>query len=258
LEIAKIEWLPKGYAHSRHVPNRKARMLQYTNERARLNLLPPSPNGASPSPETPLSALPSNRSDTASSTSRSSDATAVELDMEEGEEEGGKLSVLLDFGDSNDEPIASFVYDPDLLRAAVFPPLNGSTAVHRSKKRRRLDPSAPVKSPSPEDSADRTKPRSIILMGDDTYILQPDRPTSDAPHSRPSCTLRRMKSAQKFLLEGETILGTELDQEDLEFSPAGFRFRRPKSVVGDGVAGIMSPICRVQRWRYVFDEQTLS
>ena len=81
-------------------------MLQYTNERARLNLLPPLPNGASPSPETPLSALPSNRSDSASSTSRSSDATAVELDMEEGEEEGGKLSVLLDFGYSNDEPTA--------------------------------------------------------------------------------------------------------------------------------------------------------
>jgi hypothetical protein len=81
-------------------------MLQYTNERARLNLLPPSPNGASSSPETPLSALPSNRSDTASSTSRSSDVTAVELDMEEGEGEGGKLCVLLDFGVSSDEPTA--------------------------------------------------------------------------------------------------------------------------------------------------------
>ncbi|KAF9511248.1 hypothetical protein BS47DRAFT_1190440 [Hydnum rufescens UP504] len=259
LEIAKTEWLPKGYAHSRHIPNRKARMLQYTNERARLNLLPPSPNGVS-SPETPLSALPSNRSDTASSTSRSSDVTAVELDMEEGEGEGGKLSVLLDFGVSSDEPTASFVYDPDLLRAAVFPPPSGSTTIARPKKRRRLDPSETLKSPSPEDSTERPRPRSIVLIGDVTYILQPNHATSDVSHSRPTCTLRRIEAAKSHTpveeTDGESILGTELDQEDLEFSPAGFRFRRRRSVAGDGAPGIMSPMCRVQRWRYVFDERT--
>lgn len=102
-------------------------MKQYIAERARLNLIPASasstffstslPKALSPastasSPATPTRVLPSNRSDTASSWTRGSDSTLVELEMEEGEEEGGKLSVLLEFGEAKNGNLARYVVPP--------------------------------------------------------------------------------------------------------------------------------------------------
>ncbi|SRR5258708_2903492 len=100
-------------------------MKQYTAERARLNLIPASassalsspslPKAQSPaspgsSPATPTRVLPSNRSDTASSWTRYSDSTLVELEMEEGEEEGGKLSMLLEFGEDTNGSLARYAF----------------------------------------------------------------------------------------------------------------------------------------------------
>lgn len=107
--------------------------------------------------------------------SLSTEATAVELDLEDGEQEGGKLSVLLDFGPTpgankrtraGDIGSASFVYEPELVRTAVFPP---SAAIPPTtpptRKRRKLDNSRS----SPTEAA-KTPPkmRKIMLYGDST------------------------------------------------------------------------------------------
>lgn len=228
LEIERIQWLPvrisssilsrivthsfwslfwgncssqSGYAHSRHVPNRKARMAQYASERARLHLVPASNNsdqfipgtksansGESPVSQTSaLSDAPdgARASGGGSRRSLSTDATAVELDLEDGELEGGKLSVLLGFGAATGskrprrggtsaagggEGGASFVYDPDLVRVAVFPPppaVPVPAVVPPSRKRRKLDntgASSPVEIPESSPKAMRT----VLLYNDTT------------------------------------------------------------------------------------------
>ncbi|KAF8329574.1 uncharacterized protein EI90DRAFT_3063048, partial [Cantharellus anzutake] len=193
IEVASVEWLPAGYAHSRHVPNRKARMKQYAAERARLNLVPASastaasvlsptgsiqkslsPVSSASSPETASKVLPSNRSDTTTSSwTRYSDSTLVELEMEEGEEEGGKLSVLLEFGEAKNGDLASFVYHPDLVRSATFPSVESTAASSHShaparpppRKRRKVAQEETSPSPALEES-EKTRPRRIALMND--------------------------------------------------------------------------------------------
>lgn len=107
-------------------------MAQYVSERARMNLLPPSfsspsalptsntfastsLSSPSDSPVSRTSALTATtddrvpvdkktpRSSVLSRRSLSSDATAVELelDLEDGEREGGRLSMFMDFGSSS-------------------------------------------------------------------------------------------------------------------------------------------------------------
>jgi len=171
-------------------------MAQYANERARLRLLPPpseaivsdaaavssdSAPAGEHSPASQASALSDGsvgsgaHVDGISRRSSSTDATAVELDLEEGEQEGGKLSVLLDFGPASraskrsrtgDIGNASFVYDPELVRTAVFPPpVAIPAATPPTRKKRKLDTGVS----SPVEAAEPTpKMRTVILYNDTT------------------------------------------------------------------------------------------
>lgn len=136
-------------------------MAQYASERARLHLIPNAADTAGPSmhpdqsPISQASALSSSPK-SGSRRSLSTDATAVELDLEDGELEGGKLSVLLGFGaigskrargtdiGENEGGGASFVYDADLVRSAVFPPpvVLAPTVTPPGRKKRKLETGA--------------------------------------------------------------------------------------------------------------------
>lgn len=192
-------------------------MAQYASERARNNLLPPPSSTSSTippllstnSPIASSSAITSPASQSSvlsapdgtvrvralrgragagpSRRSLSTDATAVELDLEDGEQEAGKLKVLLDFGASasgsgskkrprssivgGGESSASFVYDAELVRAAVFPPTPFVVATPSTRKKRKLDTGAgaaasPVESGA--ESAGASRSRTILLYNDST------------------------------------------------------------------------------------------
>ena len=75
-----------------------------------MNLLPPPPAASENDLDIPhLLSVGRPRSDTSSTTSPYSDATAVELDLEDGEEDQSKLTVLLDFGVAKDQGRARYV-----------------------------------------------------------------------------------------------------------------------------------------------------
>jgi hypothetical protein len=176
-------------------------MAQYANERARLRLLPlieaTAPDAAAAamvhkrtphveehSPASHTSALSDGSisigsgmraGGSSSRRSLSTDATAVELDLEDGEQEGGKLSVLLDFGPTSsgvkrsrtDEGSSvSFVYDPELVRSAVFPPLAAApVTTSPTRKKRKLDAARSSPTEAPDTSP---KMRTVILLNDTT------------------------------------------------------------------------------------------
>lgn len=106
--------------------------------------------------------------------SLSTEATAVELDLEDGEQEGGKLSVLLDFGPTSsgakrlraDEgSSASFVYDPELVRSAIFPtPPIAPVTTSPTRKKRKLDNGRS----SPAEAPESPKKRTVVLFNDAT------------------------------------------------------------------------------------------
>jgi hypothetical protein len=222
------------------------------------------------------------RVDGISRRSSSTDATAVELDLEEGEQEGGKLSVLLDFGPASrankrprtgDIGNASFVYDPELVRTAVFPPpVAIPVTTPPTRKKRKLDTGAS----SPVEAAEPTpKMRAVILYNDTTtYTLEPNDASSSS--SRRTYTLRSSSppnthptdiSSSKAPLLTETVLATVLDEADIVFSNAGFRYRvktldddnddDEDTMMNDTDIGVgdMSDVRRVLRWRYAVDPE---
>ncbi|KDQ09791.1 hypothetical protein BOTBODRAFT_36783 [Botryobasidium botryosum FD-172 SS1] len=108
LEIVRTEWVEKGTAYALHRPNRKSRIAQYTQQRARLNLLPPQPpsladppaiNALPPFPSSAFrSGSPSSVSSSLVATPRDVSAGPVEMDLEDGEREGAMLNVVFGYG----------------------------------------------------------------------------------------------------------------------------------------------------------------
>lgn len=104
IEVVGIEWVKRGTAHSKHIPNRKARMAQYARQRARLNLAPP------PSVSVKNSPVLSRKHSPFLSPLSESD-TLVEQDAVE----VGKWSLVVGW-----EEGTGFLYDPDALKEAMF------------------------------------------------------------------------------------------------------------------------------------------
>lgn len=135
--------IQRGAAHSKHAPNRKARMAQYARQRARLNMAPaPSSRQSTRSPPTSfertdlLAASPLSDSYTMiDDRSTASGATVLDDDLRREAMEVGKWSVVFSWGSKEGGANAGFVYDPAALREAMFEP----GPLQESRKRPRAE-----------------------------------------------------------------------------------------------------------------------
>lgn len=246
LEVLSVDVIKRGAAHSKHAPNRKARMAQYARQRARLNMAPaPGSRQSTRSPPTSfertdlLAASPLSDSYTMiDDRSTASGATVLDDDLRREAMEVGKWSVVFSWGFKEGGANAGFVYDPAALREAMFEP----GPLQESRKRPRAE------------EHDVASSHSFMLENnDERYLVLPLKNEHDGPRSY-QVFAQPIKSTTP--LAASDPLVKEVTEKSVEFDKTGVSlwFGQPEQVE-PSAAMDDSPqrsgfYCRIKRWRF--------
>lgn len=250
LEVLSVDVIKRGAAHSKHIPNRKARMAQYARQRARLNMAPApesQPPTRSPLPSFErtdlLAASPLSDSYTMiDDRSTASGATILDDDMRREAAEVGKWSIVFSWGQKGSTERgadAGFVYDPAALREAMFE----SGGLQESRKRRRDE----------EDDVAQSSHSFVLENNDERYFVLPLKNDTDGPRSY-KVFAQPIKSTTPPLASDPLV--KEVTEGSVGFEKAGVSlwFGQPEPVE-QPTAVDDSPqrngfYCRVKRWRF--------
>jgi hypothetical protein len=309
MQIVGINWVEKGLAQSLHRPNRKTRMAQYAIQRKRMNLLPSGSesttapgainkdaanqpqqvsnltrnNAASSSPDPP-SSISSSRSSSLVNTPKTPTTLVldpgVEIELEEGEAERARLSVVFGFGQGSDElgitagatGGGSFVYEPNALRSAFF----SEEPWGRPVKKRRIEDN------EDEEKKVPTEWSMILENEDERYVVAPSlteqSSTTYTLSVIPTSTTKPAAKPDTSKTSAPQVLAQGLRERDVEFVEGGMfvwivtantnslpssEVKMDIDAVADiGTSGSLSRkrqqdgerkgwFCRVDRWRYM-------
>ncbi|KAG8987174.1 hypothetical protein FRB90_003562 [Tulasnella sp. 427] len=254
LEVLNVEIINRGTAHSKHFPNRKARMAQYAKQRARLNMAPAlTSQRHTRSPLHPTSferLVTSPLSDTHTvvddKSTASSGNTVLDDEMRKEAAEVGKWSVVFSWGQKGSKDggaDAGFVYDPTAFREAMFNP----RPLQESKKRRR------------NEEGDVATSHSFILENnDERYFVVPSTEDLDAPKSY-KVFAQPVKATAPPTASDPLVM--EITEDCVEFDKKGVSLwfsQQAGSTRIDDKTQRNGFYCRVKRWRFAAANEVAS
>ncbi|KAG9047306.1 hypothetical protein FS837_002563 [Tulasnella sp. UAMH 9824] len=254
LEVLSVDVTKRGAAHSKHIPNRKARMAQYARQRARLNMAP-APESQPPT-RSPLAALPPSfeRTDLLAASplsdsytmiddrSTASGATILDDDMRREATEVGKWSVVFSWGQKGSTgrgADAGFAYDAAALREAMFE----SRRLQESRKRLRDE----------EDDVVPSSHSFVLENNDERYFVLPLKNDPTASRSY-KVFAQPIKSTTPPSASDPLV--KQVTEESVEFDKAGVSlwFGQQEPVEqpngGEDTPQRSGFYCRVKRWRF--------